>query len=209
MQTLKLILEICYYLSSIALVIIAAIGLKQISVAKETRQITSKREAFRIAAEQCNHYLEKIIPAINNLNQVITDKNLDYFTKSLVEIENGKISLTPYTENNTFRKSIESSVEEIMIATNLLEGFSLYFVSGVASEIVGFNTLGKTFVNSVRGFLPYYVPVSEDGSYKHTLELFVTWHTRIENEGLNREKEKIEKKILSTKTISINPIGTD
>jgi hypothetical protein len=208
METIKLILELSYYVSAIALVIIAAFGLKQISVAKETRKISSKREAFNIAANQCNQYLDKIIPEINKLDQVIKDNDLKYFTKSKADIENGEIKLTSYLDGDALNKAIDTGINEIMSVTNLLEGFSLYFVSGVASEQVAFNTVGRTFVHSVKSYLPYYVPFSQNGAYSHTLSLFLNWNNRIESEKLQKEKAKIESKLKGSKSTSIRPIGT-
>ncbi|MFD2697809.1 hypothetical protein ACFSQ0_07375 [Mesonia sediminis] len=209
METTLQVLEIINYIATIILVIVAIIGLQQLKISKETRKITSKREAFKIAAEQCNFYLEKIIPEINKLNKVIEKKELDFFSKSQVNIDGEKISVVPYTENDSIERLIDKGIDEVMTVSNLLESFSLYFVSGVASEEVGFNTVGNTFVYSVKNYLPFYISMSNSGAYKHTLSLFVNWNNKIELEKLNKEKDKIEKKLKGSKTVTIKTIGTE
>ena len=209
METTLQVLEIINYCATIVLVIVAIIGLKQLKISKETRKITSKREAFKIAAEQCTYYMEKIIPEINDLDELIRKKEIDFFNKSKVKIENDKLSLIPHSDNKSLDKLIDKALTEVMTVTNMLEGFSLYFVSGVASEEVGFNTVGNTFVYSVKKYLPFYISMSQGSGYKHTMTLFMNWHKKLESEKLNKEKKKIEQKLKESKSISIKPIGTE
>lgn len=215
METIKSILEIIYLLSGPALVFAAFYGLKQIKVATEqfeetrkTRMLNSKREAYTIAGEQCKYYLETIIPLLNKLDKIIDDKKLEYFEKSEVIINQDSLSVKPYMANNALDKVFEECLEELHTAINFIEGFSVFFVSGVAADNVGFNTLGRTYTNSVRKLLPIIIPFGKDGSFQHTKALFVTWNSRIENEALLKEKADVEEKIKKQKTITIDPIGT-
>jgi hypothetical protein len=215
MQTLKDFLEILYYLSGPVLVIVAIYGLKQIKISsqqiketRETRKISSKREAYNIAAEQCKYYIETIIPLLNKLDEIIDVKKLEYFEKSEIIIDNEKIAVKPYMTNGALDKVFNECLEEMHTVINCIESFSVYFVSGVAADIVGFNTLGRTYTNSVRKLLPIIIPFGKDGSFKHTKGLFTAWNARIDKEALLKEKEEVEKKIKNQRTISINTIGT-
>lgn len=216
MENLKEILEIIYYLTGPALVIVALIGLKQIKIAaeqiketRESRKISSKREAYKIAAEQCKYYLETIIPILNKLDEIIEEKNLEYFTKSEISITEESIGIKPYLNDNALDKVFSSCLEEFSTAINLIEGFSVYFVSGIAAENVGYKTLGRTYTRSVKKLLPIIIPFGKDKSFEHTKSLFFTWNSRIENEKLLKEKIDVEERIKKQKILTINAIGTN
>jgi len=51
--------------------------------------------------------------------------------------------------------------------------------------------------------------LSDKGSYKNILALFITWHNRIEKQKLEQEKEKIENKLSKTTEKTVKPIGTE
>ncbi len=213
MVTFRSIIEIIYYLSAPALVLVAFYGLKQIKIAayqlketRETRKIQSKRESFTIAAEQCKYYVEKIIPLLNNLDEIIEEKNLEFFTKSEIIIEPEIIKVKAFMENDALNKVIDECIEEVSTVLNYIEGFSVYFVSGVASDIVGFRTLGNIYVKSVKLLLPA-LAVRKEG-YINIKSLFMTWNSRIISETLNKDKATIEEKLKKQKTYTIDTIGT-
>jgi hypothetical protein len=215
MEKLTSILEIIYFLSGPALVIAAIYGLKQLKLASEqnkqirqTRILNSTREAYTLAGDQCKYYLENIIPLINKLDQIIKDKNLDFFEKSEVKIKGEQISVKPYMADNSLDKVFEECLEELHTVVNYIEGFSVFFVSGVAADNVGFNTLGRTYTSTVKRLLPFIIPFGQDGTYKHTKSLFITWYSRIEKDNLLKEKAEVEKKLKKQKSITIDTIGT-
>jgi hypothetical protein len=208
MENLKIIIEIVNSISTVTLVIVAIIGLKQLTISKETRRISAKRDAFKLAAEQTVIFGEKIIPEIDILDKLIKDKKIDFFIKSTVSIEGDNISVNAYTENYSIEKMIEIAPNLGKIL-NSLEAFSIYFVSGVAAENVTFETCGDSFVRTVKKLMPFIISFNkEKNGYNNTLKLFRTWNSRFESEKLILEKEKIENKLKKTKTIRIKPIGT-
>src|SRR5690606_530898 len=184
METFKNILEIIYFLSGPALVIAALYGLKQIKLAseqiketRETRKVSAQREAYKIAAEQCKYYSETIIPLLNKLDKTIDDKKLEYFTKTEITIDSDKIGVKPYLNDGALDKVFSECLEELSTTINLIEGFSVYFVSGVAADIVGYKTLGRTYTRSVKKLLPIIIPFGQDKSFEHTRALFITWNS--------------------------------
>jgi hypothetical protein len=72
----RAILEVCYFASGVVLVIVAIRGLKQVKAAAEqvkvasdqlnlTREIATantKREAAKLAAEQCLYFADELVP---------------------------------------------------------------------------------------------------------------------------------------------------
>ena len=214
MENIKLTLELIYFISGPLLLVVAWKGLNQIIEArnqveetKKSRIISSKREAFKIAAEKCEHYLTHIIALQNTLNKEIENKNITFFNNSEVSIDG----------NNISTKSKYASDEERELILNLptlevfnsMESFAIFFTSGIADEKVAFLTVGNTYCFSVRHYLPYLLKLSNGGTYKNMLSLFVTWNTRIEKQKLEKEKEKIEKKLSKTTEKIVKPIGTE
>jgi hypothetical protein len=209
MENIKIILDIINSLSTIILVVVAIIGLKQLTISKETRKINAKRDSLKLAAEQTVVFGEKIIPEIDTLNNLINENKLDFFTKSIVKTEGDNISVNAYTQNYSVEK-MTKIVPNLGIVLNSLEAFSIYFVSGVAAESVTFETCGSSFVLTVNKLMPFIVSMNDKtNGYKNTLKLFRTWNSRLESEKLIVEKGKIEAKLEKTKTISIKPIGTE
>jgi len=124
---------------------IAYRGLEQIKAAKENTKITqensktqSKREAYKLAGEQCLYFAEKIIPLYNKLIIELKDNNCKFFEKYEVINHKEKIELKQKEKltDEDFEGLGKSKYLQDLL--NSLEGFSLFFASGVASENVGF-----------------------------------------------------------------------
>jgi len=213
METVKSILEIVYFLSGplIAYFAFKALGQisetrKQVNETKETRQISSKRESFKIAAEKCEYFMTTIIPLMNTLDKAVKEADITYFDKSIVKITPEGINVKPHYEN-------EEEVDKVFNLPNLelfnpLESFSLFFVSGVAEEKIGYLTVGQTFCGTVKYYLPLLVQLSENKHFNNTLALFSIWHQRMEKDRLEKEKAKIDKALNESKDVSIDAIGT-
>lgn len=208
MNITLLFFEIAYYISNLILVIVAVIGLYQLKISKDTRKITSKRAAFQIAAEQCNFYIEKIIPMMNQLDDIIEQKKIDFFSKDNTIIDWNKIKFSPSFNRESTEKLLNHCIPEITSIANMLEIFSLYIISWVASDKIAFNTVGNTFIHSLKTYLPFYLVTSDGWNYKHTMTLFINWNNKIEKEKLVNKKKEIEKKLKGNKTIEINSIWT-
>lgn len=211
MTTMEIIMttfEIIYYLTAGPLLVFIAIkGLRQISVAKEINKTNSQREAFRLAAEQCNLFKDDIIPLYRNFKIELNETQNKFFQKYEILIDSKNIQCK--TKGNIDKDDIEkiNNSKYLTDLINALEGYSIYFASGIASEKVGFITTGQTFCKTVEELLPILVPEFKKGFYKNISIVFLMWHNRIENEKLKIEKAEIDRKLKDNKTISISPIG--
>lgn len=215
MQTLKDILEILYLISGPVIAVFAFLGLRQIKEArnqvdeaKKGRILHSKREAFKIASEKCEYYMEKIIPLFDELDKNIQENKIDFFERTKVTIINNEIKTFPEFKNKEeMSKVISLKVGDIL---NPLESFSLFFINGVADEKIGYLTIGHTYCYSVKRYLPIILPLSSNKKYyKNIIQLFLIWYSRIEKERLENEKNKIEDELSKNQDAHINPIGTE
>src|SRR5580700_3378773 len=73
------VLELLYYLSGIAIAVAAFWGLKQLTISKQIARENAKREAYKLAADECRYYAKEIVPLKAALRDSITSKNLRSF----------------------------------------------------------------------------------------------------------------------------------
>lgn len=206
MELTKDILEIIYYLTAGPLLVYIAIkGLKQIKVAKQNSRTNNKREAFKSAAEQCGVFADKIVPLAKGLK----DEKLSFFENFDVSFTDKGFKIKPKGEiSEEDIESINKSTYLIDL-TNSLEGFAVYFISGVAAEKVGYITTGKSYCEIVKMLMPVIGLEFKKGHYKNLMLLFFEWNNRIDKEKLELEKREIERKLNGKGDgLQINPIGT-
>lgn len=214
MQTIRNILEVIYFISGPVVAYFAFRALaqineakKQVTETKESRIISSKREAYKIAADKCDYFMTTIIPLIDNLDRAVKASGVTYFEKSQVEITADGMKVNPfYNDKEEIVKVFSLPNLELF---NPLESFSLFFVSGVAEEEIGYLTIGNTYCNTVRKYAPLLVTLSEGKYFKNTLFLFKIWNARLEKENLEKEKTRIDKQLSENKSISIKTIGAE
>ena len=201
-------LEIFYYLTAGPLLAFLAFkGLSQIKVSREIAKMNAKREAFKISAEQCNVFADKICGLAKKFQE--EQKGNKFFDKFKIEItgNNIKTQLVGKLTDEEIKQINESKY--FLDLLNSLEGFALYFVSRVASEQVGFVTTGKAYCELVTDLMPLIIDEFSDGYYKNISVLFMTWNNRLTKEKLEFEKKEIERKLTKTPTRQILPIGTE
>jgi len=215
-QNLKDWLELIYFISGPAVAVIAFFALGQIRIAKEqleaqrqTLRISSKRDALRLTADQISEYSSKVIPLLNALDKKIKDEQITYFSKFKVEVCADSIKVSPLNTDADIKETIKVA-SEIASASNALEAFSSYFVSGVADEKMAYLSLGTTFCNSVRNLAPLLVQLNANNRRSPAmLNLFTIWSCRLESEALNKQKKEIEDKLKNNGSVTIKTVGAD
>jgi hypothetical protein len=207
MELTKDILEIIYYLTAgPLLVLIAFKGLNQIKIAKETSRTNNKREAFKSAAEQCGIYADKIIPLVKGLK----NEKLNFFDKFNVNLTNKGFNIKVKEEIIDDDINALNTSQYLTDLGNSLEGYAVYFNSGVAAEKVGFITTGRSYCNVVKMILPVIGPEFKKGNFKNLMILFFKWNNRIEKDKLEVEKKEINRKLSQQGNgMDISPIGME
>ncbi len=179
------------------------------TITKEATRLSAKREAFRLAAERCEYYLNHVIPALHTLDCAIKDKGITLLEKTKVKIEGNSIQTESSATNEDLDDLISIGVE-IATAFNTLEGFAIFFTTGVADERVGFASVGHTFCNSVRKYTPILALLFDDGKhYQQIRQLFCLWNSRIDSIELSKAKENVEERLRKINERAIVPIGTE
>ncbi|SHG70579.1 hypothetical protein SAMN05444483_12330 [Salegentibacter echinorum] len=215
MELTKDILEIIYFLSTPLLALFAYKALGQIKQTKnqidesrKSRQLSSKRESYKLSAEKCDYFLNNLIPKMNLIYRKLEEENVKFFEDSEVIIANKRITVNPDLKKPEDLLKLIDDVP-ILELFNALESFAVFFVSGVADENIAFLTIGRSYCSTVKTYLPILIPLSDNNKhFANTLNLFIIWHSRIEKENLEKEKTKIEEKLKQSQTVNIDPIGT-
>jgi hypothetical protein len=200
---IKAVIEIIYLLVAPIIAYFAFKGLEQIKIHKKESKLNSKRKAYKITAEICKDYGERIIPLINKLNDKIISENILFFKESRTKIDNNELTA------EYGKVDFDKCTGELSETLNALESFSLYIINGLAEEKIAYNSFGRTFLGTVEKFSPFLILVNKKNYYNNILELFIIWNTRKEKETLMMEKEKLEKKINSKQTITIKHLGEE
>ena len=202
------ILEIAYYLSGPALVIIVAIGLWQLKIAKDTAKIAAKREALTIAADRCEYFLRTIMPLVDDFDNALEKENVTFFDNAKIEIEGNEITIDASCSEADFDK-LQNMTDKGLSVYNSLEAFASFFTSGVADESIVFDSIGHSYCETVKQYLPDILPLCENGkNYRNLLSLFFLWNERYERMELLTQKESVESKLKRIKKKFIVPVGT-
>jgi hypothetical protein len=217
-QDAQSVLETLYYISGIVVASVAVFGLRQLSLLKrslkqsaELSRVSAKREAFKLAADQCRFYLEVVIPSQNKcyLDPEMKDalNHLDSFS---VEVSATGIRLNPpklaKPDDKVFPFN-QAQLLTILAMANSLEAFAVFFVSGVAAEAIAFNSIGVTYCHTAKGLAPFMVAFGSNDHFQHALHLFILWQMRIDRQELQNQHDEVSEKLGRAQDIRIKPIG--
>ena len=209
MSDLKSFLEIFYFLSGPAIAVFVFLGLRQLKISKDSMRLSSKREAFRLAAEQCTHFMAHIIPLMNEYDIIIEDKGCDLITKSQVEVFNRGFSVK-YELSNIDIDKLRPVLSKALEVVNCLESFALFFTTRIAAEEVAYTSVSETYCNEVKRLLPVIAMGAQSKKhFQNLLELYFLWKNRADSEQLVLDKDKIEKHIRELGGKTITPLGLE
>lgn len=211
-DTSKSLLENLYYLSGILILISIIIGLYQLSLAKTTLKINSKREAATLGAQQAEIYMTRIVSLINQLNRLENEKGVkapkieigDFYYKAILE----KIGAQKYLQIDEERKVLTSAYLNVL---NSLEAFSVYFIKEVADEEIAFSSVGISFTHTVESL---YFDIAgcrrdDDSKYfQNIIKLYKLWKNRIKQEEMQKTHKELAEQIKKLDSKPIKPIGT-
>lgn len=207
-DTIRPYLELIYFITGgPVLAVFAFLALKQITVAKETSKIASQRDAYRLASEQVKFFINDVIPAINEFDQLVKKHDVGHLFKGEVVVENGSIKVKREKVSDADMAKLHLVIPCFSNLINRLEAFSVFFVSGVAAESVAYSSVGTTFERNVRKIMPVLIAVSSNKTYESLLKLYVIWHQRNEKEKLELQNSDIKAKLASIQDRTIMTIG--
>ena len=202
------IFERLYFLSGILLVLSVGIAIWQIRLQRNLSKVSARRESYRIAAERCEYFGREILPLEMQLKKEMEDAKCDFLKKCKIEVSDDSIKLDPSALTPEDAEKINKHSERLSRYTNSLEGFAVFFVTGVADDNVGFLTCGRAFVKSFEEWFPVYaLSDSLEHHAKATQTLYAQWSARIRQLELVAQQEEIKRKLDPKKAQPKKPYG--
>lgn len=207
---LRPVFETLFFLSGVAVAIIALKGLEQLRIAKETAKTSARREAFKLAADECRNFAERIIP----LSQPVADHckklNLTSFSNPKFKISGGEIIETTFSAA-AILADIAKCADSLMSFLNSMEAFAIFFTSGIADESVAYRETGLEFCRLAAIYMPaiWYLRENNLPRYESTVKLYELWNARKESEALLKTQKSIDQSLKALKKDAIKPIGTE
>ncbi|MGK7380025.1 DUF4760 domain-containing protein [Planococcus sp. 1R117A] len=206
----KDILEIMYFITNSLLLLVAVIGLKQLTIAKNNSKMNAKRESYHLAAEQCTHFLNYIIPLADETILAMKAKSFDDFGEVEISMKDGKVTFDNKFNEENFELMSIKEVHKMVYLFNAFEAYSLFFTHRVAEEEVAFSTIGSTYCSVVKRFIPVILNASNFGEkgYSNIIKLYTAWNNKLEKQKLLEERVENERKEREIVTIDFKSLGT-
>lgn len=201
--------EIAYFGAGIAIALFAYKGLAQIKLTKDIATSNAKREAFKLAVEQCRFFAEQVVPARAKIVETARTKGFVFGRAATFEILEGEITKleTPGRDINAEGAALEL---ELVLYLNRLEAFAMTFISGVADEMVAYRETAAGFCQLVKEAVPFIYAFRQRGiRYESTIRLSEMWNNRLQSEALTKQKAQIEKHLQGIKPATIKPLGIE
>jgi hypothetical protein len=225
-------------ISAIVIAVVSVLGLKQLSIAKDSINTQSLRDAKRLSAEYVYLYLERIVGyecdvSMLSKEQLKLLKDFRYSSDDEDFLNVKEIAKLDPTKKLTNRKKRDEYIKELIEAArpyfgllNELEAFSSVVVSGILDENAMFRAVGQNFVNHIQKrnlehFLRFYC--KNNNLYTNLFEMYDLWNTRLVVDETETKLRSLEKNISTTikdiknlrervdkiETRTIEPIGVN
>lgn len=219
---LRSIVEMIYFICAPILVYIGYKGLKQINIAssqlrqsKEISNLQAKRDAAKLAAQQCEIFAKIVTEEYKNWNEYIDSKKVSLFfegafAEKRIQEDNRKMVTFELTKGKfeDYKREISEAIPHGIPLANKLEAFAVYMIKGIADESVTYPPCSDIYCKAVRSLIPLILIENKaNNTFIYTLSLYIIWSERREMAKMMIEKNKLEEQLKKMKDISIEPIG--
>jgi len=195
----RTILELLYFVAGISIAVAAFIGLQQVKAAaaqvkiasdqlnfsREIASNSAKREAAKLAAEQCKYFAEKCVPAFKVLLDKYKGQNLSFLQSRLrpnepqFVIKEGEFVNVNCDAALAIKEFPQVEMEGLAYL-NGLEYFAMLFAAGVADEDIGYRETALAFCEGVNYCMVavYHLRSQNHGRFDSVIRLFEVWNRR-------------------------------
>lgn len=209
----KTIIENAYYASGVIIAVAAIIGIYQIFIMKRGININSRRDAAKVSFQISEIYDSKFKQCIDLLVEAYKKIELEVIMK--INIEQFSIQEYKVKYEEAWRTKFETNYKKVAAkfeeCANILEGYSVPILLGVADENISFNTEYECFILLSKICFPYIInkQIEDKQLFCYTSKLYNLWIKKSTKLKLQNEIEKLEEKLQNTKIKKdIEPIGT-
>ena len=208
-QLIRTILEILYFLCAPIIAIAAIYGLRQLKISKEVAMISAKRESYKLAAEQCKYYAETLIPILRMVKDKFEKEKILFVTESELIIDSKGFSCKIKSVSKEQIQRLNSIAVEVTDCQNKLEALSLFFISGLADETIGYRSIGEDLCESAKPFIvATFLEHRGPDKSSPINALYILWCSRGKKQKLAEKKADIDAQLRSIENKTIRAIGT-
>lgn len=208
---LRSILEVLYFIAGIAIAGLAYRGLEQLRITKQIASTNAKREAIKLAVEQCRYFAEKILQERLSFVNSYKELRLTFLSPDpTFIIKDGEI-----TELNFNAQAMIKEINSINIVyvglMNALEAFAIPFVARVADDELGYTETAYAFLEVARPCMPGIdlLRKTNSGKFESILKLYETWNKRVDAEKMVPALKHMQEAIAAAEKSKIKAIGVD
>ena len=201
-QTLKNVIEILYYLSAPALVVIAAIGLYQLYLTKRDIRLRSQREAATLATAEARHFNTRIIELSNQASSTALAHQVKLYEGEVGDFSPDSVNDATWGSfwgGAPYQPEAVQALGIFHSLLNELEAFALYFTKGVADEEIAFGAVGRYFCVLVQQYYPVIAKSrteKEEDTFQPIVDLYHIWHARVAGPSLKKKAEAIKQELV-------------
>jgi hypothetical protein len=196
LATTRAILELLYFASGVAIAIFAFLGLRQVKLGLEQLRITkeiantnAKREAVKLAAEQCRYFAEDCVRAMTEAHDEYHKKGFKFLTPHPAQgqppflLQNGEIISHSFDLKALNDEMLECG--SVVLYLNSLEAFAIPFAAGLANEDIGFTETARPFCQGLQEAMPalFQLRQTNRGRYESAVKLYEMWSRRLAAEA--------------------------
>lgn len=200
-------LEVVYFLAGIVIAVAAVIALKQLQIAKLSLKTQSMRDALKLTVQECSNYFERIIPMQDALDQILAKDNIELMPNSHVSIKREMIEIKLGDIDDS--DELDPHFDKLRDVLNAMEGFSTFFMSGVADEKVAYDAVGSSYIDFLKDYIGWAVFCNKEGYYKNLIDLYILWYSRNKRESLMSKRKSIRDELENLPEVISYVVGAD
>jgi hypothetical protein len=207
--TLRSILELFYFVSTIVLTGVAFYGLKQLRLTKQIATNNAKRESVKFATERCQYFAETIALARTKAMASYHQQKFTCLRDQRFRIERGEL-----VDHNFDKQRIALCEREVLSASsafvellNYMEAFAIPFVAGVADDELGFQETASAFCQFLAEVMIVIAAFRSQGPrFESCVKLYESWAARLEAEKMKPLVQSMNERIKAAEKAKFPPL---
>jgi hypothetical protein len=207
--TLRSILELVYFVSTVVLTAVAFYGLRQLRLTKQIATQNAKRESIKFATERCQYYAERIVPLQSAVVTAYRQHKFTCLSNQTFRVEKGEIVQHNFDQQKMAlcERELSAMRHEVVGFLNSMEAFAIPFVAGVADDELGFQETASAFCRGLAEFmLTIAVSRGRGPRYESAMKLYECWSARLEAQKMKPLVESMSERIKAAEKVKFPPL---
>jgi hypothetical protein len=228
LEHIRTILELLYFAAGVTIAVVACMGLRQVKAAaaqvkiateqlnfsREIASVHAKREAAKLAADQCLYFADKCVPALRVAYEKYKEQKLTFIgvrtnpKEPQFVVKDGEFA-NVNCDVALVEREYAKFEPEILTVINGLEYFAIPFAVGVADEEIGYRETALGFCEAIPFCMAviYLFRTKNRGRFDSTIRLYEIWSRRTAARAAAPIMSSMQALIAQAGNDKIKPIG--